>query len=312
MKIRYQIETCDQGVWSPAYCAMADSYAIMAQRLGGEAGSPRLKTQYAILTGEDERRMPKEYIVRDAGFNAAHNIHFDGMVTVNTESGTALVPYLRSEADCYRTGADDGALCTKPLEILRELEAYRIKQAGKDNPSDFAIRVCEAIVARAGGFTGRSQWEGILTQGEEPGRSGYEPHLLSTLRELEAFRKGPGSGADPHWAIEKCQEITAMVGFGNPITWRDILRGEKFENMERLFDFAWTKGSVNDNIIGWCRENGVDYRYDHAFRLQINPEGSWRRCDYRTGDGRTTIYTIPDDMKQYDAVHEQQSLGMGM
>jgi len=310
MKIQYQVEKYDQGVWSQAYCAMADSYASMEQRLGGEAGSPRLKTQYAILTGEDERRMPKEYLVKEESFNEFYNMHFDGMVTVNTENGTTLIPYLRCEADCYRTGAEDRKLCTKPLEILRELEAYRIKQEQKNSPSDYVIRVCEAIVARAGGFTGRNHWTDILAQGSETSCPGSDPHLMSILRDLEMFRKEhEHKDLTSYEAVEKCQEIVAMTGLGNPFSWRDILRGEKFEKMGKLFEFEWTGGSINDNIIKWCTNNGVDYRYDHFFRLQVNMDGTWTHCDYRSNDGSVAVYY---DIQEEAASQDQGGISQQM
>jgi hypothetical protein len=53
------------------------------------------------------------------------------------------------------------------IEVLALLEAYRIK-AGTDRESntDTAIRVCQAIIAKAYGFDGRAAWtDGVMAAG---------------------------------------------------------------------------------------------------------------------------------------------------
>ena len=47
------------------------------------------------------------------------------------------------------------------LGILRDLEQTRVKMiASRESSADYAIRVCQAVVAKAGGFSERSQWDG--------------------------------------------------------------------------------------------------------------------------------------------------------
>ena len=44
------------------------------------------------------------------------------------------------------------------LELLGQLEEFRKKHEHQAEPSDWAIRMCEAFVARSMGFTDRTQW----------------------------------------------------------------------------------------------------------------------------------------------------------
>lgn len=55
------------------------------------------------------------------------------------------------------------------IEILEELERFRKKHENKNEPSDWAIRVCQAIVAKAGGYTSRVDWTDILRAKEGQG-----------------------------------------------------------------------------------------------------------------------------------------------
>lgn len=48
------------------------------------------------------------------------------------------------------------------IEILKELETFRKKHEHKNEPSDWTIRVCQAIVAQAGWYTGRMAWIELL------------------------------------------------------------------------------------------------------------------------------------------------------
>lgn len=49
------------------------------------------------------------------------------------------------------------------VAVLALLEAYRIKvEASRENHHDHAIRVCQAIVARAFGYTNRADWTGDI------------------------------------------------------------------------------------------------------------------------------------------------------
>jgi hypothetical protein len=47
----------------------------------------------------------------------------------------------------------------RQIEVLALLEAYRIKaERGKERSVDFAIRVCQAIIASVFGYAGRADW----------------------------------------------------------------------------------------------------------------------------------------------------------
>ena len=50
------------------------------------------------------------------------------------------------------------------LELLKKLEQYRsdINKRNDYPPSDYHIRVCEAIIATELGFDGRSEWTQAL------------------------------------------------------------------------------------------------------------------------------------------------------
>ena len=47
------------------------------------------------------------------------------------------------------------------LVALAATEAYRLKGGSNDN-ADYAIRVCQAIVAEALGYKGRTEWTGKI------------------------------------------------------------------------------------------------------------------------------------------------------
>ena len=50
------------------------------------------------------------------------------------------------------------------LDLLWQLEEFRKKHEHQAEPSDWAIRMCEAFVARSMGFTDRVQWTELLRQ----------------------------------------------------------------------------------------------------------------------------------------------------
>lgn len=52
----------------------------------------------------------------------------------------------------------------RPLDILRLLEEFRIRHEHKNEPSDWSVRMCEAIVASEAGFHDRNQWTKLLRQ----------------------------------------------------------------------------------------------------------------------------------------------------
>ncbi len=50
------------------------------------------------------------------------------------------------------------------LDLLGQLEEFRKRHEHQEEPSDWAIRMCEAFVARSMGFTSREQWTEQLGQ----------------------------------------------------------------------------------------------------------------------------------------------------
>lgn len=50
------------------------------------------------------------------------------------------------------------------LDLLGQLEDFRKRHEHQEEPSDWAIRMCEAFVARSMGFTSREQWTEQLGQ----------------------------------------------------------------------------------------------------------------------------------------------------
>lgn len=161
MKIMYQIETLSNGIWRESCRELRDGCLHMEEHLKQRPGQYRFKTLYAILTEQDEAAMPDEYLERTPFLSDVLKIHFDGYVYLHTENGMCYVPYLVSDADCYQTGA--GSTLDIP-EILRQLEDFRKKhEHDSASSSDWAIRVCQAIVAHAGGYESRVQWSESLS-----------------------------------------------------------------------------------------------------------------------------------------------------
>jgi len=60
----------------------------------------------------------------------------------------------------------------------------------------------------------------------------------------------------------------------------------------KLFEFKWEKGSINDNVIEYCKEQGIEFRYNQYFNLELNIEklGIWFKPDYKVKDGIAAIY----------------------
>lgn len=58
-------------------------------------------------------------------------------------------------------------LDSKQLALLSQLEEFRKRHESKSEPSDWAIRMCQAIVAHSMGFTDRNQWTDQLKKQSE-------------------------------------------------------------------------------------------------------------------------------------------------
>ena len=44
-------------------------------------------------------------------------------------------------------------------EALKKMEEFRISIIGKEEPADYVIRVCEAILASYAGYKNRADWQ---------------------------------------------------------------------------------------------------------------------------------------------------------
>ena len=53
------------------------------------------------------------------------------------------------------------------LALLSQLEEFRKRHESKSEPSDWSIRMCQAIVAHSLGFTDRNQWTDLLKKQNE-------------------------------------------------------------------------------------------------------------------------------------------------
>lgn len=75
-------------------------------------------------------------------------------------------PLLTEEQEfCNMQREERGMEITKEqMELLGQLEEFRKKHEHQAEPSDWAIRMCEAFVARSIGFTDRMQWTDLLRQ----------------------------------------------------------------------------------------------------------------------------------------------------
>lgn len=81
------------------------------------------------------------------------------------------------------------------MDLLWQLEEFRKKHEHQAEPSDWAIRMCEAFVARSMGFTDRVQWTELLRQKGETlftfdWKSGsISDHVPDTQRWLDLIRQ---------------------------------------------------------------------------------------------------------------------------
>lgn len=60
----------------------------------------------------------------------------------------------------------------------------------------------------------------------------------------------------------------------------------------KLCEFEWEKGSINDNVIEYCKNEGIEFRYDKCFNLELNIErlGIWFKADYKVTNNKVTIF----------------------
>lgn len=178
--------------------------------------------------------------------------------------------------------------------IFRRTEAYieRHKNQGYPEPSDYAIRFCEAVVAGFAGYKSRSLWTDALC--EDVRDSIY----LDILRDIEVYRKKHEYEDVPFiLAVRECQFIIAkhLMLF----SWSEVLRRERMMASEIIFRLLWISGSVNDNIIMSCREKDISYRYNQCMELEVNVNGTWGKTDFIYNNGYADIYFIlPIDSKR--------------
>ena len=55
------------------------------------------------------------------------------------------------------------------------------------------------------------------------------------------------------------------------------------------FTVEWEKGSINDNIIKFLKENNIDFYYNHYFQLvaDLYGTGQYFKFDYEHIEGKT-------------------------
>lgn len=224
MKLRYQIEHQDMGGWQPSHCELADGRGQLEQRLQNLPGRHRYHTQYAILTQDDLCAMQGCSARTDPFYDEAYGLHFDGRVEVFTELGMLEVPFVLCDADCYRTGAGE---TPDILSILQELEVFRRAHEQEARTSDWAVRMCQAFVAHAGGYQDRCQWTDLL-------RTRQRESKLSGMKELFAFDWTDGARCFNDYLQAWCRE--------NGVDWRYTN-----QHMEMMLDGQWSRCEhVND------------------------------------------------------------------
>lgn len=52
------------------------------------------------------------------------------------------------------------------MQALQELEAFRKNHQNETQTIDWTVRMCEAIIAKAGGLSSRNEWTDILQNKE--------------------------------------------------------------------------------------------------------------------------------------------------
>lgn len=65
---------------------------------------------------------------------------------------------------CKHLRQEEVAAAFRPLDVLRLLEEFRMRHEHKNEPGDWSVRMCEAIVASEAGFHDRNQWTKLLRQ----------------------------------------------------------------------------------------------------------------------------------------------------
>ena len=63
-------------------------------------------------------------------------------------------------------------------ECLEELDKFRVEKQGKQEPTDWVIRVCEAIVAKKAGYKDRVAWRHLQIQEMRTIRLARKNHVL--------------------------------------------------------------------------------------------------------------------------------------
>ena len=103
-----------------------------------------------------EMRSAEAYAAQEAA-RTGHGV----LTTIHSNSSQAT--WRRMVTLCKRKHemADDKQ---DQLDLLWQLEEFRKKHEHQAEPSDWAIRMCEAFVARSMGFTDRVQWTELLRQ----------------------------------------------------------------------------------------------------------------------------------------------------
>lgn len=171
--------------------------------------------------------------------------------------------------------------------IFRKTEAYIERHINQGYPesSDYAIRFCEAVVAGFAGYKSRSLWTFALRE------AARDSIYLDILRDLEVYRKKHEHEDIPFiLAVRECQfRIAKHLKL---FSWSEVLRRERMMASKIIFRLPWISGSVNYNIIMFCREKGISYRYNQCMELEVNINDIWGKTDFIYNNGYADIYFI--------------------
>ena len=184
------------------------------------------------------------------------------------------------------------------LEIFRQTEKFIERRRDRgiySESADYAIRFCEAVVARFAKYTNRNDWT------DEIYNVGADSVYLDILGDLEGFRKSdPARHMTYIRAVNECQYRIAM--HLHMFDWREQLRLEHLKSGEHMLHLPWKTGSINDNIITACKEMGMPHRYNRYFQLEICVNGVWGKADSKCENSAIDVYFFPENNKENDDV----------
>ena len=182
-----------------------------------------------------------------------------------------------------------------PLDLFRATEDFLERRRNHSiyaESTDYAIRFCQAVVAKYAMYDNRNQWTAALV------RSGSGSVYLDILRDIESFRKSTlGKNMTYLHAVQECQY--RMARHLSLFDWRETLRQEHLKSGQHILHLPWVTGSVNDTIISACNELRIPHQYDWYFRLEICVNDVWGLVDSSCSDKMIDIYFFPRSEQGY-------------